>query len=89
MASCLDLKTGEAKWQERLFTDNVKVSPVIAEGRVYFLSGQAQCVVVNATSEFKILARNELKESTLSSPAIARKSVYLRTDEALYCVRKS
>ena len=30
MASCLNLKTGEALWQERLFTENVKVSPVVA-----------------------------------------------------------
>ena len=33
-ASCLDLKTGEARWQERLFSDNVKVSPVVADGKV-------------------------------------------------------
>jgi outer membrane protein assembly factor BamB len=86
MASCLDLKTGEPQWQERLFTDNVKVSPVLADGRVYFQSGQANCAVVKASRKFEVLARNELKESTLSTPAIANGRIYLRTDEALYCV---
>jgi outer membrane protein assembly factor BamB len=86
MASCLDLKTGEPQWQERLFTDNVKVSPVLADGRVYFQSGQANCAVVKASRKFEVLARNELKESTLSTPALSGGRIYLRTDEALYCV---
>ena len=86
MASCLDLKTGEPQWQERLFTDNVKVSPVAADGRVYFQSGQSQCVVVKAGRKFEVLARNTLKESTQSTPALSGGRIYLRTDEALYAV---
>jgi outer membrane protein assembly factor BamB len=49
MASCLNLKTGEALWQERLFTENVKVSPVVAAGRVYFTSGRGNTVVAAAS----------------------------------------
>ncbi|HAV61206.1 MAG TPA: hypothetical protein DCY13_02435, partial [Verrucomicrobiales bacterium] len=48
MASCIDLRTGEAYWQERLFTENVKVSPVAGDGHIYFLSGRANCAVVKA-----------------------------------------
>lgn len=86
MASCLDLKTGEPQWQERLFSDNVKVSPVFGDGRVYFQSGQSQCVVVAAGRKFEVLARNALKESTQATPAIAGGRIYLRTDEALYAI---
>lgn len=86
MASCLDLKTGEARWQERLWTDNVKVSPLAVAGRVYFTSGQGNTVVVKAAPKFEVLARNELKEYTISTPAFSGGRFYLRTEAGLYCI---
>ncbi|MFM7101938.1 MAG: PQQ-binding-like beta-propeller repeat protein, partial [Verrucomicrobiota bacterium] len=85
LATCLDLRTGESKWQERLFTDNVKVSPLAVAGRVYFTSGQGNTVVVRAAPRFEVLSRNELKESTLGSPAFSGGRFYLRTESGLYC----
>lgn len=85
MASCLNLKTGEALWQERLFTENVKVSPVVAAGRVYFTSGRGNTAVVAATPKFELLSRNELNEDTLATPAVSDGRVYLRTEGGLYC----
>lgn len=87
-ASCLDLKTGEPLWQERLFSDNVKVSPVVGGGHVYFLSGQGNCTVVAANGKFEVQARNELKEYTVSTPAIANGHIYIRTDGGLYSFGK-
>jgi outer membrane protein assembly factor BamB len=87
MASCLDLKTGEALWQERLFTDNVKVSPVAAAGRIYFMSGQGNTTVIKAGRRFEVLARNDLNEYTVSSPAIAGGRIYVRTEAGLRCVK--
>jgi outer membrane protein assembly factor BamB len=85
-ASCLDLKTGEPLWQERLFSSNVKVSPVAGDGKVYFLSGQANCTVVKASDKFEVVSKNDLNESTLTTPAISRGQIFLRTDKGLYCV---
>lgn len=86
MASCLNLKSGEPYWQERLFTANVKVSPVAGDGKVYFMSGQGNCAVVKASSKFEILATNELNETTLSTPAISHGQLFIRTDGGLYAV---
>lgn len=85
-ASCLDLKTGEPHWQERLFSENVKVSPVAADGKVYFFSGQGNCYVVKASPSFSVLATNQFNQSTLSTPAISHGSIFLRTQGFLYCV---
>lgn len=84
IASCLDLKTGEPKWQERLFTDNVKVSPIAGDGKVYFTSGRATCTVINAGPELKILSTNKLNEDTLCTPAISNGKLFIRTRERLY-----
>ena len=88
MASCVDLKTGEAHWQERLFTENVKVSPVAADGRIYFTSGQGNCAVVKAAAKFEVLARNERGEETLSTPALSDGRIYLRTMAGVACIAK-
>jgi outer membrane protein assembly factor BamB len=85
-ASCLDLKTGAPHWQERLFSDNVKVSPVVGDGKVYFLSGQANCTVLKASATFEALATNRLDTATLSSPAISHGAIFIRTEGHLYCV---
>ncbi|HXJ61283.1 MAG TPA: PQQ-binding-like beta-propeller repeat protein [Verrucomicrobiae bacterium] len=87
MASCLDLKTGEPHWQERLFSANVKVSPVAGDGKVYFMNGQGNCTVVKASPKLEILATNSLNETTLSTPAISGGKLFLKTEEKLYCVK--
>lgn len=88
IASCYDLRSGEAYWQERLFAENVKVSPVAADGVVYFFSGRANCTVVKADKSFEVIARNELNEDALGSPAIANGRLYIRTAKALYAIGK-
>jgi outer membrane protein assembly factor BamB len=87
-ASCLDLKTGEPRWQERLTTTNVKVSPVAADGKVYFMNNQSNCIVVQASPKLQILSTNELNEPTLSTPSISHGCLFLRTQGHLYCVGK-
>src|SRR4051812_6661521 len=88
-ASCLDLKTGEPDWQERIFSSNVKVSPVAADGKIYFLSGQGNCHVVKAQAKYELLSKNELNETTLTTPAISGGQIFLRTEKHLYCVGTS
>jgi outer membrane protein assembly factor BamB len=86
--SCLDLRTGEPRWQERLFSENVKVSPVVGDGKVYLLSGRANCTVAKAGPVFEPLATNQMNQATLSTPAISHGALFLRTEGFLYCVKE-
>jgi outer membrane protein assembly factor BamB len=85
IAQCIDAKTGEQKWKERLQGD-FKASPVAADGKVYFLNVKGQCTVVAALSTFEKLAENPVGDETVASPAIADGRLYLRGSKALYCV---
>jgi outer membrane protein assembly factor BamB len=38
--------------------------------------------------QFKIVAENELGEKCCASPAISQGNLFIRTDEALYCIGK-
>ncbi len=86
MASCLDLRTGKPFWQERLFAQNIKVSPIAAGGFVYFSSGEGECKVVRASSEFEVVGHNDLEEYQIASPAISHGHLFIRTKSHLYCI---
>jgi outer membrane protein assembly factor BamB len=83
MASCLDARTGEVHWQERL-GGTYSASPLYADGKLYFLSEQGTTVVLAAGKKFKVLARNVLDERSLASPAAADGALFLRTEKHLY-----
>ena len=86
-ASCVDAKTGKVHWQERL-NANFSASPVYAEGRIYLQSEQGIGFVLQASKEFKQLAKNTLEARTLASYAIAEGAIFLRTDKHLYRLQK-
>jgi outer membrane protein assembly factor BamB len=83
--TCADAKTGERVWQARL--DGVFfASPVAADGKVYFVSQTGETVVVRAGRTPEILARNDLGERLVASPAISGGRIYLRSDARLFAI---
>ncbi len=82
-ASCLDARTGQLHWQERI-DGSYSASPLFAAGKLYFQSEQGTGVVVRADKEFKRLARNALKERSLASPAAADGALFIRTENHLF-----
>jgi outer membrane protein assembly factor BamB len=83
MASCIDAKTGDVHWQERI-GGNYSASPFFADGKIYFLSEEGTAVVLQAGKSYKLLAKNELSERSLASPAAVDGTLYLRTENHLY-----
>ena len=87
MASCLDAKTGEMKWRERI-GGNYSASPLLAEGRIYFFSEEGKVVVVAAAPEFQKIAEGKFDDGFMASPAVSGKALFLRTRTALYRVEE-
>ena len=83
IATCLEAKTGEPHWQERL-GGNYSASPLSADGKIYFCSHEGVTTVVAPGTEFKRLAKNQLDGSLMASPAAINGALFLRTDKALY-----
>ena len=85
VAKCLRAETGEELWRERL-GGRYSASPIWAEGRIYFLSEKGKTTVVQAGSEFKVLAENELNEKCSASPAVSQKHIFIRSENNIYCI---
>ena len=83
IASCLDARTGETIWVQRL-GGNYSASPIFADGRIYFLSEEGMARVIAPGREFRVLATNKIEGDTLGSMAVAAGSIFIRTDSHLY-----
>lgn len=86
--ACLDAPSGKTIWKERL-GEQLWGSLLLAKDRLYVTSLEGTTFVLAAGPEFKLLARNEIREPTYAAPAPAGNELFLRTHEHLYCIRKS
>lgn len=83
IASCINARTGESHWMERL-EGNYSASPISANGRVLFLSETGLATWVKASRDFVVLGTNQVTGRTFATPAFSGSALYLRTDEHLY-----
>jgi outer membrane protein assembly factor BamB len=83
IACCLDAKTGEVRWTERI-GGNYSASPLLAEGYLYACSEEGKVTVFAAKDKFEKIAENKLDDGFMASPAVSEKSLYLRGKTALY-----
>ena len=86
-ATCLDARTGETVWKERL-TGNFSASPIVAGGRLYCCSEEGRTTVLAVGRAFKPLATNEVNERIMASPAVSGNALFLRTDKALWRIEE-
>jgi outer membrane protein assembly factor BamB len=83
IASCVDARTGEVHWTERL-GGNYSASPSLVSGRILFLDEDGKSTWVRPGTTFEILGMNQLSGRTLATPAFHNDAMYLRTDTRLY-----
>ncbi|MEI6240919.1 MAG: PQQ-binding-like beta-propeller repeat protein [Planctomycetia bacterium] len=83
IATCLDVKTGDVVWSERL-GGNFSSSPLLAEGRIYVGNRDGATFVIKPGRTFELVATNQLDGQIFATPAAVGRALYLRTDEALY-----
>lgn len=91
MLSCLNARTGEPYYRQQRLPNpyNFKASPVGANGKLYLATENGDVVVVKMGEEYEVLAINTMPDRTfIASPAIAEGSLYLRSQDALYCIRE-
>jgi outer membrane protein assembly factor BamB len=81
--TCVNAKTGKLLWQQRI-GGNHSASPVVADGRIYFLSEEGVATVIAPGATFRKLAVSELDGATLASMAVSRGSFFIRSNTHLY-----
>src|SRR5207249_4880094 len=88
---CQDAATGKFVYSERLKPTSrlIYASPVLADGKLYYVSQRNGTYVVAARPKFELLAHNVFeddKSRANASIAVDKGQLLLRNDRCLYCI---
>lgn len=83
--TCFNAMTGEVKYKESL-KEAFTASGIAADGKLYFSSEEGNIYVVKAGPEFQLLAKNEMKDVCMATPAISGNTLFFRTQHFLIAV---
>lgn len=101
IASCLNARTGDEVYQKRMEGGGSSSgggrfggssdygSPVIADGKIYYIKRNGDIYVFQVGDEFKQLALNRVtsdREDFSATPAISNGQLFIRSNKHLYCV---
>jgi len=67
--TCLEARTGQVRYSERIGGE-FSASPLVADGKIYLCDQAGITTVVRAGPKFEVLAKNELGEAIMASPAV-------------------
>ena len=89
-AQCVELATGKNVWEERLpatgASSQTWASPVLVQDRLYLVNQSGDTVVLRAGPKFEVISINPVGEPSNSTLALSNGDIFLRTQEALWCV---
>ena len=86
--TCLNARSGEPVWQEKL-GGSFSASPVFADGRIYFFNEKGQTTVIKPGGTFQTLATNQLDAGCMATPAVSGRALIVRTKSHLYRIEKT
>jgi outer membrane protein assembly factor BamB len=89
IAYCADAATGEVLYEERVVDgDQVYASPVLADGKVYYISRGGRAFVIAAQPKFELLATNEVEHRGMFNAGftVDGSRLLLRSNKYLYCL---
>lgn len=86
---CAQAASGQIVYERRLErAGQIYASPVLADGRLYYLTRSGKTFVLAAKPQFELLAVNDLDDGSQfnGSPAAAGNRLLVRSDRFLYCL---
>lgn len=89
IVGCLDAKTGESLFTQRLSNaGGVYASPIVIGGKAYLVTRQNGTFVMDMGGKGEVLSQNKLEDETdfNASPAVADGKLLLRSNRSLYCI---
>ncbi len=85
IVSCVDAKTGELHWRERI-AGKYWGSPVRVADKIYCISEAGDVIVLAAEKEYKLIGKMSLGDSSESTPTVSGGRMYLRTFSHLFSI---
>lgn len=90
LASCFETANGNVLWERKRiqnFGDHY-ASPVAADGKIYIAGRNGFIIVLRDSPEFEVLAKNDMGEEIVATPAIANGCIFIRSRNQIFCIGK-
>lgn len=91
LSSSFDAATGKTHWELARIKNigDYYASPVAADGKIYVTGENGFVVVLEQGPKVNVLAKNDMGEPCLATPAIADGRIFIRTRETLFCISEN
>ena len=85
-----DIKKGRSLGRQTRIQNTCEyfASPVVGDGKIYIAGENGVIVVLEDSGDYPVLAKNDMGDSILATPAIANGNLFIRTRSKLICVGK-
>ena len=85
IVSCFEAATGKEAYRKRVnLRGNISASPVVAGGNIYVVSENGQFVVFRAGPSGDVLAKGDLQERIMATPAMVDGKAYVRSNGHIF-----
>ena len=87
--TCLNARTGETVWQERLGRprrEGISASPIVVDDKLFVTNDEGLTFVLRTGPDFELLHVNDIGTRTLASPALVDGIWYIRTADELFAI---
>jgi outer membrane protein assembly factor BamB len=85
LLTCFDALTGEIKYKESL-KEAFSASAIAADGKIYFTSEAGNVYVIKAGPKYNLIAKNNLKDNCIATPAISGNTLFFRTQHYVIAI---
>ncbi len=88
ICACFDAQDGKTVWMRKRIGNlgNYYASPIAGDGKLYVTGENGFVVVLKQGPKMEFLAKNDMGDSCVATPAIADNRLYFRTLHKLYCI---
>ena len=84
VVTAADQKTGKRVWPKLRLPGPFGSTPIAAAGHLYFFNEKGQGMIVDVRKRGKIVAKTDLGETIMATPAISGGALYVRSDGHLW-----
>lgn len=85
---CYDSQKGDTLWTH-YFMDQFYASPVIADGKVWFLDRSGTMHIVKEGEQFELIAESPVGEPADCTPAFSDGMIFIRSKNNIFCISEN
>ncbi|MCS7020406.1 MAG: PQQ-like beta-propeller repeat protein [Gemmataceae bacterium] len=84
-ATCADPTTGKILFSEQIMIKETSASPILMGDRILAIADTGEYVIFKAQREFEEIAKGQLGQKVIATPAAANGRLYIRGETHLFC----